>query len=530
VKVGQTKQKTPKVPYRPKIVAIGDSLTAGMQDANLVGERQHFSYPAQIARQAGLEFNQPLMDEAGIPPQLLLSPGVGTADTLWRYAQVGLASLPAFASLAFGFVPPEFVLWPLYHAGSMGSSSDSPKPVQNLAIPGFELRELNEVANVKDLMKGMANRSEGSGELVATGPYCRHILQDSKGSSHGDSQVNKAIAQNPDLVILWAGNNDALAAALQSDVSDRNLTPMEDQKWSYTSYNPITGKRTEGQTKTVQTGFRNSLVGEKGTLTRLLDETNAHVVLLNVPDVTTVPFLHKVGEKIGNLPFEIVLPGGLDITKKIENWTIPRSIKGKGIEGRDQFPEGTLVGLAMILSKLTHYFKVTDESQLDAALQAMAGEKAAFTEDEVLDPEELKTIQSRTKEFNQLLADQKSDRVSLVDANALLFEAAERGLALRGVGPKETVTNTFTGSRDERGFGGFFSADGVHPSDVGYAVIANRVMDSLRHDLQDDPRFESLVNAPCIDEKQVLKQDPHLGSRPRLVLTPSMVDRLFQLL
>src|ERR1017187_833085 len=58
-----------------KLVAIGDSLTAGMQDANLCEERQLHSYPNLIAKQAGLPFKQPLMNNQGIPPKLFLSPG-----------------------------------------------------------------------------------------------------------------------------------------------------------------------------------------------------------------------------------------------------------------------------------------------------------------------------------------------------------------------------------------------------------------------------------------------------------------------
>lgn len=517
--------------YKPRMVAVGDSLTAGMQDANLIAERQVHSYPALVARQAGLDFRQPLMSKEGAPPRLFLSPGTSLGQTTWRYLQVGAAAALPFAALALGVVPPEFTLFPLWYAGGMGSAPRPDTPVQNLAIPGFELRELTDVSNLKTLMRGMANKSEGSGELVATGPYTKYILQDGGWSGQGQSQIDKAVAQDPDLVILWAGNNDALATALQGHVDDRSLTPMEDRRWTYTSYNPLTGKRKEHQTCTVQPGFAQSLAGPQGSVTRLLAETDAEVVMMNVPDVTVVPFLHKLGEPVGELPFRLMLPGGVDVTEKIEKWVMPRAIKGEGKDGRRFFPENTRVGLPMILAKLTHYFNVKSEHDLDVALAAMNRDGGVFAEDEVLDPEEIGVIQKRTAEYNQLIAKLAGDnpRIHLVDTHALLNRAASEGLELRGEGPAQRITNTFTGQRDERGFGGLFSGDGIHPSDVGYAIVANQVLDTIKRDLKDDPRFEVFQAAPAVDEKAALAADPHNQQKPTLMLSRWVTERLQEL-
>jgi lysophospholipase L1-like esterase len=518
----QISSSAPRTTYKPKMVAVGDSLTAGMQDANLISDRQVNSYPALVARQAGLEFRQPLMDDEGIPPRLFLSPGTSLGQTAWRYAQVGAAALLPMAFLAFGVVAPEFTLFPLWYAGGMGSSDAAQGPVQNLAIPAFELRELSDVSNLHDLMQGMADKAEGSGELIATAPYCRHILQEGQDSSHGRSQIDKAVAQDPDLVLLWAGNNDALAAALKGHVDDSSLTPMHDQRWTYTSYNPLTGKRKEHQTETVQPGFRTSL---HKNVSRLLAETDAEIVMMNIPDVTVVPFLHKLGERVGELPFRLMLPGGVDVTKKIENWYLPRTIKGEGQDGRRQFPENTRVGLPMILSKLTHYFQVQTEQQLDVALDSMNRQGGVFSEDEVLDPEEIGTIQKRTGEYNQLISElaRDHDRIHLVDIQQLLQQTTE-GLPLRGPGPEQKVTNACTAQ------GGIFSSDGIHPSDVGYAVVANRVLDTVRNELQHDPRFAAFHSAPEVDEKAALAADPHRAGKPTLMLNRFVTERLQQLL
>src|SRR5881275_210479 len=54
-------------------VAIGDSYGAGIQSASLNANHQPFSWPAVIARQAGVvDFQQPLVSFPGIGPELQL--------------------------------------------------------------------------------------------------------------------------------------------------------------------------------------------------------------------------------------------------------------------------------------------------------------------------------------------------------------------------------------------------------------------------------------------------------------------------
>src|SRR5947207_3599170 len=54
-------------------VSVGDSLAAGFESNSLVVTHQNRSVPAFIARQAGVQgFQQPLVSEPGIPPELTL--------------------------------------------------------------------------------------------------------------------------------------------------------------------------------------------------------------------------------------------------------------------------------------------------------------------------------------------------------------------------------------------------------------------------------------------------------------------------
>ncbi len=493
-----------------KMVAVGDSLTAGFQDATLVEEHQVHSYPNQIAKQAGIPFRQPLIGGRGMPPRVFDQKDLAVGGTVWRYLGVGAATALPAAALAIGTVPPEYLLEPMYRAGAMGQTlAEHRGDLQNLAVPNLELRHLTEVANVNDMMAEMADGRTAPSGLMMLAPYVHSILQDEQSSASGRSQIDRAVEQKPDLVLFWAGANDALDAVNGGIVDDQTLTPMEDKKWSYHTYNPLQGSR-EWETKQVVPGFRSSLVGEKGALTRLLNETEAEIAVMNIPDVTVIPYLRTVGEKVGKLPFKIVLPDGTDVTSKVEDWTVPSTILGKGRDGRTEFPPGTRVGLKTMLTKFVQYGCFVDPSR----------KTPVFGEDDVLTPDEIEQIQKRTAEYNRLLDEtaRQNPRLHLVDTNGLLNRAKSEGIELEGSGDPVTITNVCIGLQDQRGFSGFFSYDGMHPSNVGHAVVANAVLDRLRLDLADNPKFEDLVFAPPVDERAALRQDlRYQGSEKMLI-------------
>lgn len=512
-------------PAKPfKMVAVGDSLTSGFQDATLVAERQEYSYPAQIAKTAGLDFKQPLIGGHGIPPRVFDDKNISILGTAWRYLMVGAAVTIPTAIIAMGFVPHESVLWPLYYSGGMGQAMEGhQKDFQNFSVPNVELRHLSSVSNVHDLMRDMAIDRTRSGALMMVAPYVHTILQESDSARHGQSQIDRAVAENPDLIVFWAGNNDALESVNGGVVDDRTLTPMNDQKWSYHVSNPLTGNSWLKETRQINPGFKTSLDESLG---RLLKDTSAEIAMLNIPDVTVIPYLMKVGEKVGPLPYQVVLPDGTDVTARLENWVIPDTIRGDGHEGRTRFPAGSRIGLKDMLVKFVQSGDIFDSQELDARLDS-ASRDGLLTEDEVLTPDEVDKIQARIGQFNDLLRQTAAanPRLHLVDANALLATAKRDGMELRGTGQAVTVTNVPTGTLDSRGYAGIFSYDGMHPSNVGHAVIANAVLDKLRSDLGSNPRFDALTKAPVIDEREVLRQDPRNQKQGKLVLSGMTLDK-----
>jgi hypothetical protein len=70
--------------------------------------------------------------------------------------------------------------------------------------------------------------------------------------------------------------------------------------------------------------------------------------------------------------------------------------------------------------------------------------------------------------FNQVIAQAATSAgATLVDINALFKQVSTSGLTINGY----TGTTAF--------LGGFFALDGIHPTNTGYAVVANTFIDTM---------------------------------------------------
>jgi hypothetical protein len=150
-----------------RFVALGDSLTAGFSSGGLVETLQRTSYPALIARQAGVgdAFAQPLVSEPGIPPLLELR----------SLAPLVIAPRPGVgAPLNLGL----------------------PRPYNNLAVPGARTSDvLHRVTHPTNVLYDVILRGIGT-------------------------QVQQAASFPPTFAVVWAGNNDVLGAAVSGIVID----------------------------------------------------------------------------------------------------------------------------------------------------------------------------------------------------------------------------------------------------------------------------------------------------------------------
>jgi lysophospholipase L1-like esterase len=110
----------------------------------------------------------------------------------------------------------------------------------------------------------------------------------------------------------------------------------------------------------------------------------------------------------------------------------------------------------------------------------------------VLDASEVQTIENAVQQYNQIIAtDAAAVHMPVVNINALLGAVEQNGIAIGSL----TLTTRY--------LGGMFSLDGVHPSDIGHAVIANYFIAAA------NAAFH--MNTPPLTHSQlltVLEQDP----------------------
>ena len=166
----------------------------------------------------------------------------------------------------------------------------------------------------------------------------------------------------------------------------------------------------------------------------LTTRTSAHLVIGTIPDVTLVPYLQPAALILGEYS------------------------AGTG------YPVAALSALFGIAAG--DY--VTPEG-LDEISAILAGtQKTPVSDPGVLTAAEAVTVQANVVAYNKVISDQATAAgATLVDINALFSNLAANGLTIDGY----KGTNAF--------LGGFFSLDGIHPTNTGYAVVANTFIDAM---------------------------------------------------
>lgn len=110
----------------------------------------------------------------------------------------------------------------------------------------------------------------------------------------------------------------------------------------------------------------------------------------------------------------------------------------------------------------------------------------------VLDPNEVQTIQTTIQQYNEVIAREAATvSMPVVGIHGILDFVRQHPLA---IGPVTLTTHYL---------GGIYSLDGVHPSNIGHAVIANEFIKTINSAFH--------LNVPLISSQQlltILAQDP----------------------
>ena len=183
--------------------------------------------------------------------------------------------------------------------------------------------------------------------------------------------------------------------------------------------------------------------------------TGATLVVANIPDVTVIPFLTPAEQVAAEVATQTGIPPA-----------IVQILLGIG-PGDYVTPDafGLIPGILM-----------------NPASGPLPGNV-------VLTAAEVTEIQSATADYNAIIAAQAATHgAALVDIHALTDHLKARGEVVGG----RRLTTEF--------LGGLFSLDGVHPTNTGYAVIANEFIQAL------NTKFAAAI--PRVNVRSVEREDP----------------------
>jgi lysophospholipase L1-like esterase len=249
------------------------------------------------------------------------------------------------------------------------------------------------------------------------------------------TQLGWAEALKPTTIFVWIGNNDALVADITG--MPASMTPLASFTTQFTQL-----------------------------MTDLSKQTHANLVVANVPDVTTVPYLTPA--------LEVLEEACMEATGSVTPACIAGMSQTLGIQPASSTYAGDLVnptGLAEVPLILTgkQAPPITDSGFLSAA--------------------EVVQVQQMVLSYNQVIQQQASAvGATLVDIHSVFAQAATSGLTVNG------YTATFAY------LGGLFSLDGIHPTNTGYGVLANAFIDTMNANLK--------TTIPDVDLAAVAAKDP----------------------
>lgn len=435
-----------------KIVFIGNSLTAGFQSGGLVEDLQANSFPALIYRQMGQGglIEQPLVGNPGISS----TPGVGVLDF----------------NPATGAISPRGTYTDVT---ALLMNATVARPYDNLGVPGARLTHL---LNAYDAATGGGN------------PFFSLILRNPNFGNM--TQVEQTISLNPTIVVVWAGNNDVLGAAL-SGGNPSLITPAASFQADYIA-----------------------MIQQLGTIENLVG-----ILAANIPNVTDIPYVNVLDDLIyKDVPLSptgpiVKLPVVFDSNFQPVDFDPSPGELYLPLKTAEGIPGGQASPVQHILLPFLSQYQasglgVPDSTDIANTLinlgfppaqaaalaqQAVQGMIAAgLTPSGVAIPgsltitaDEEAVLLAAVTGFNQIIAGVAgSAGIPVIDANAKLSELNQNGI--EGYSGKFVFFDPAATA---------FSLDGVHPNNGGYAILANEFIKVINS-------FSDDINIPLVNTQQ----------------------------
>lgn len=451
-------------------VALGNSLTAGYADGALYISGQQNSYPNILAEkfaqtQETSGFTQPLMnDNIG---GLLLG---GNKIAEPRYVlSVG----------ANGPRPGRLDATPTTEVGNKLEG-----PFNNMGVPGAKTYHLMApgYGNVQGVESGMAN------------PYYARFATSANATVLAD-----AMALSPTFFSLWIGNNDVLGYATSGGTGTFQINNTD-----------VASYGADDITDPNAFAFVYSQIVEQ------LTASAEAGVLLNIPDVTNIPYFNTIPNNAlaldaataANLTGFFQAVAGVMTQVLMQQGASAQQAQAIASQYAIQFSEGAnrfLIDVPVSQTNPLGFRQMTEEELLlltidqsalaqgygsvvltqgvmevlavlqaggqptQQQVQTLFGAVSGINDEDVLDSEEIQNIQTATQAYNGSIAGiaQNFD-LALVDVNEIFRQALEGGIEFDG----GLITADFV-------TGGAFSLDGVHLTPRGNAVIANAIITAI---------------------------------------------------
>ncbi len=384
-----------------KYVAIGNSLTAGVQNGGLRQLFQQNSYPALIARQLGqTSWAQPTIADSGTTGSLYLT-GFTSAGKPILYAYPG-ATTPNNLGYANAY--------------------------DNLGIPTLFLY---------DFLRATATANNTSWQQLVSGTTNPLIDVVLRGQGTQFAQLKSL---NPTFVTFWLGNNDILGYATGGAGLNGNPVDGANSVMPPTSLN-------DGGVHPALPGFRTMY---HQALDSLLTIPNCKFAVANIPDVSSIAYMTTV--KLADVDSVEIAPG----------------VKAKVYFAED--PAGDRANIKYYMLSLSSALPTLLANGIGLSpANPVPGKYTMTTAEEAI-------VKDYVAKYNAIIDSAATARnIPVVDINNLLNRIAAVS------GPTGAGYPIGSGIRVKTDYlsGGVFSLDGVHPTTLGYAIVANEFIKTI---------------------------------------------------
>lgn len=435
-------------------VAIGDSLTQGFQHGAI--HKTGWSFPAIIARGMGLEvplgFRVPRIPGPGIPLNLedllrvvrdRVGDSLSTAEWILEFPRVAsdyIDDVEDYYERGGGTLPPKFR--GVYH---------------NLAVWGFSVSDSLTVT--PQLCTEMIDSEEGWIEDDFFGTPSAPMYRTARRVFNPGGEAGRELAgqignlerlaaeENVEVLLLWLGPNDSLGTVFSLEVKDMTGNDPVD---------PLSHRARLAFNLTSVSQFRDDYLRFADAVTAALGANNPRIFVGNVPHVTIPPITAGVGDFDGTY-FDYYARFFID--RENFNPLLQKTLT------RDQ---------AMAIDARVDRF--------NDVIREVAAARGWFLVDvcDVLDQLAVK----RNRLAPEQALRQYYARLGMTDHPLLRLSPVPSILMLR------------TDRAGRRVQGGLFGLDGIHPTTIGYGLIAEVFMTAMHE-----------AGVPGADPKRIPWQD-----------------------